>query len=440
MRRAQKKQAENYIKFLLQSDKELKSAVVRQKNTDAVRLLGESQNAAVELGNLIEQAERDSREIVALLENYCELLWRVYERFRKNQTTNVSGLYEELACCLKQIESCVKNKIKIRLEVVFLPYKASMWDSMESVWRAADEDPDSDVYVIPIPYYDRDACGNIGEMHDESKLYPAEVPITNYRTYDLNEHRPDMIFIHNPYDKYNYATCVHPWFFSNHLKQFTDQLVYMPYFIHQNEVVSENYCILPGVLYADKVILQSQKVKEQYMEYFKAATGRMIEGKFQAWGSPKLDLEKDTERIPKQWKRLIYKEGRRRKVIFLNTHFACLSPAAEKDFFCKMKEIFSYFSLNADVVLLWRPHPLSRAATNAMNPQVLPRYTELVEEYKKAGFGIYDDSPDFQRAVRIADAYYGTKSSVTELFLSMGKPVMLMNLRLHKEASCSSMN
>ena len=29
-----------------------------------------------------------------------------------------------------------------------------MWDSLESVWQAADADPDCDAYVVPIPYYD----------------------------------------------------------------------------------------------------------------------------------------------------------------------------------------------------------------------------------------------------------------------------------------------
>ena len=43
-----------------------------------------------------------------------------------------------------------------RLCFVFLPYKVSMWDSMETVWKAADKDPDCDAYVVPIPYFDKD--------------------------------------------------------------------------------------------------------------------------------------------------------------------------------------------------------------------------------------------------------------------------------------------
>ena len=67
----------------------------------------------------------------------------------------------------------------MRIEAVFLPYKASMWDSLESVWKAADEDPDCDAYVIPIPYFDRNPDGSFGPMHDERLDYPDNVPVTD---------------------------------------------------------------------------------------------------------------------------------------------------------------------------------------------------------------------------------------------------------------------
>ena len=66
-----------------------------------------------------------------------------------------------------QIENSIKHEIPEWREAVFLPYKASMWDSLESVWRAAWEDPDCDAYVIPIPYYDRNPDRSLGELHYE---------------------------------------------------------------------------------------------------------------------------------------------------------------------------------------------------------------------------------------------------------------------------------
>lgn len=57
-------------------------------------------------------------------------------------------------------------------EVVFLPYKASMWDSLESVWRKYDADPEWRAKVVPIPYYDKNADGSFGEYHYEGNEYP----------------------------------------------------------------------------------------------------------------------------------------------------------------------------------------------------------------------------------------------------------------------------
>ena len=58
-----------------------------------------------------------------------------------------------------------------RLCFVFLPYKVSMWDSMETVWKAADKDPDCDAYVVPIPYFDKDQDGNLTVEHYEGDQY-----------------------------------------------------------------------------------------------------------------------------------------------------------------------------------------------------------------------------------------------------------------------------
>ena len=87
------------------------------------------------------------------------------------------------------------------------------------MWKAADEDPDCDAYVIPIPYYDKNQDGSFGEMHYEGDQYPDYVPITAYDEFDFQSHHPDMIFIHNPYDQYNYVTSVDPFLYRPQLKK-----------------------------------------------------------------------------------------------------------------------------------------------------------------------------------------------------------------------------
>ena len=432
MRKIQKRQTEDAIKLLSQAHIQIRNAIERKENIIAMQLLQQCQEAAIELGNMIEDTEGEDFTTIHLVESYCEIVYTSYEKLRQTQFINKDKIYKNLHKSLIQIENSVKNDIKVHIEVVFLPYKAAMWDSLESVWIAANEDPDCDAYVIPIPYYDKNFHGEFKELHYEGSMYPDYVPITDYRTYDFEQRYPDMIFIHNPYDEYNYVTSVHPFFYSKNLKRFTDKLVYSPYFIHQNHYVAEHYCMSPGVIYAQKVILQSQKVKEQYKKYYISAMKKVENDKFLALGSPKLDRNYKEKIIPEEWNEFLYRDGVRRKILFLNTHLVCLMQNYDEDFFLKITQIFDYFRQNPKVLLLWRPHPLSLATTDSMNPRVKNRYLDLVEKYKKEKFGIYDDSSDIHRAVEISDAYYGNKSSVIEMFLALGKPVMIMNLHVYE--------
>ena len=84
------------------------------------------------------------------------------------QLQEISALkvYNSLESSSLKAENNVKH-MPTKLEAVFLPYKASMWDSLESVWKAADEDPNCDVYVNLIPYYDNKPDGSFKEMYYE---------------------------------------------------------------------------------------------------------------------------------------------------------------------------------------------------------------------------------------------------------------------------------
>ena len=186
MRKTHKKQAQDFIRLLEQAHLEIKRFMEKQQNAVAMDLLGQCQEGAIGLGNLIEKEEGEDFPTISLLQSYCEQTFHIYEELsRDNQAVNPDKAYKSLKKSLIQIENSVKNDIKVRLEVVFMPYKASMWDSMESVWSAAFKDPDCDVYVVPIPYYERSADGTFGEPCYEGNVMPDYVPVTSYNTYHL---------------------------------------------------------------------------------------------------------------------------------------------------------------------------------------------------------------------------------------------------------------
>lgn len=261
MRKSQKKQAEDFLKLLGQAHDEIKRWIENGNILEAMDMLGQCQEGAVGLGNLIEKTEGEGTHTVSLLEEYCELTYEIYQQLAEGQELNGNGTCKRLRKSLIQIENSVRNEIPLRFEIVFLPYKASMWDSMESVWQAADADPDCDAYVVPIPYYDRNPDGSLGTFHYEGKEFPSEVPVTSYGAYSLKGRQPDVIYIHNPYDYANYVTSVSPEYYSSELKKYTDCLVYIPYYSTSGGM-SEGQAACPAYYYADYIMIQAEKYKK----------------------------------------------------------------------------------------------------------------------------------------------------------------------------------
>lgn len=456
MERYRKKEMLQTVETLLRAnDAIVKTA--RSNPQGTAEALVQCQESAIALGTAIETFDEKYANLVQILEDYCENLYQMSE-----------GLSDETLCrkvgkkIQKQLTT-LQNGIKYdmpedRKEIVFLPYKASMWDSLESVWRAAEKDPDCDAYVIPIPYYVKAPDGSLNEEVYEGDQFPKDVPITRYDEYDLEARRPDAIYIHNPYDECNHVTSVHPYFYAKNLKNFTEKLVYIPYFIlkeikpdDQSAIDGmKHFCFLPGTLYADQVILQSEDMRQIYInEYIKAAkdmelTGehidrRFLEKKFLGTGSPKveklLNTKKEELEIPEAWRRIIEKpDGSWKKIIFYNISVSALLHDEEK-LLQKMESVFEIFKENRDeVVLLWRPHPLIQSTIESMRPKLWEAYAQLKDRYIEEGWGIYDDSADIDRAIILSDAYYGVgSSSVVQLYQKTGKLVMIQDADVGKE-------
>ncbi len=450
MERYRKKDMLQTVDMLLKAN----DAVARTAASNpqgAAEVLMQCQEAAIVLGTHLEEMDGQYASLVQILEDYCENIYQINENLPdENLCRKVSKKIQKQ---LTKLYSGIKYDMpEDRKEVVFLPYKASMWDSLESVWKAADADENTDAYVIPIPYFDKNPDGSFKEEHYEGDLYPKNVPITRYDTYDLETRRPDVIYIHNPYDECNHVTSVHPYFYSKNLRKFTDKLVYIPYFVlpeiepDDQEAVDnmKHFCFMPGTIYADQVIVQSEKMRTIYIDEYRKAAKEMdllyehvdrsfLEKKFLGLGSPKLDKVSNTKKenleIPAEWLKVITRpDGSWKKIVFYNTSVSALLHHDEK-MLRKMESVFEMFKKNQEeVALLWRPHPLIQATIESMRPRLWKEYKALVEKYRQEGFGIYDDSADMDRAVVVSDAYYGDRSSVVQLYARIKKPVMMQDV------------
>lgn len=442
--------------------------IEKSKNpgSEEIQLLTKCQETAILLGESLEDKyiknepaspsdRKTAEEAVHTLESFCEAIFQLANGIANGEDdTKIKKINRSAGKQLSSVSRMLTYEISDdRKEIVFLPYKAAMWDSLESLWKKADEDENTDAVVIPIPYYEKNPDGSFGKEHYEGNEYPSYVPVTDYREYDFGIQCPDEIYIHNPYDENNYVTSVHPFFYSKNLKELTDMLVYVPYFVltdptdPDDEAVQksiEHFVLVPGVFNAHKTIVQSENMKRAYVNILtrymitedKAHTEEEIrafwEERIDGSGSPKFDKIKNTKAedlvIPEEWLKIINRpDGTRKKIILYNTGITALLQNDEK-MLDKIQRAFDIFYENRDdIALLWRPHPLIESTLTSMRPELWEKYKSIRDKYLEEKWGIYDDTPDMDRALILSDTYYGDASSLVQLYQETGKPIMIQN-------------
>lgn len=356
-----------------------------------------------------------------------------------DETVDVVGDYEILISKLeqaivtlqgaeerRQAHKNVKNKLfQLRkkvfeepcpVEVIFLPYKASMWDSMESIWMAANADPGCDAYVMPIPYYDRNPDGSFGQFHYEGRLFPSYVTVTDYKYYDLAKRKPDVIYIHNPYDGSNFVTSVAPEYYSDVLKAYTSMLVYVPYFTPSfyQKLGMGLLSINAAYLHVDRIIAPSQVTRRGLMEL--GIPGERI----LPLGTPKIDAALHSQEMTPP---LAWREKSFGKTCFL-VNSSIYTMLNQSGWLHEMRQLFQQILTQPSCLVIWRPHPLLESTIRSMRPQFWDAFQAMKADLLAADNLIYDDTDDARIAYTLSDALICDYSSILCLYGVTGKPVL----------------
>lgn len=399
---------------LIENMKILHTMLVESSDDLLTDYLSTCQQAVISVGDLLEKNSLDGlQDTISTLEQYAEYCYEISVR-GECTTGDVKYLDNLIGAVSKKI-----GGLSTKIQVAFFPYKAEMWDSLESIYLAAVADPDCEAKVIPIPYYEMDQTAGKWVLKYDGGDFPLGIPIKFYKEYDVQAEQPDIAYIHNPYDNYNLVTSVHPDYYSFELKKYVGKLVYVPYYVNAG-MLSHEHKVLPCYEHVDYIVLQSKQAKED-------CRGMYYYDKILPLGSPKLDRVirkcKEGVSMPKSWESVI--GGRR--TLMLNSTIADLLQYNEK-IFIKLKSFFEYIRSYKEIAVIWRPHPLYEATIRSMRPALLQKYTELKSFFLDNGIGVFDTTSDISSTVAVADGYIGSPgSSVINLFGAVGKPIFLFN-------------
>lgn len=334
-----------------------------------------------------------------------------------------------------------KKDYKDKKMVVFMPFKAKYWNMMAGLWKEYERSGEYTLIAISAPYYYKNIDGTVEKFNDD-KQYPEYVKIVSPENFDFDSEYVEKIIIQNPYDSYNATTTVHPQFYAKKLAMCTKELIYIPYFeteeINPSDmrayVSMDSYVTMPGVVYSDKVIVQSEGIKELYVkklsEYFGEETRDIWNTKIIGNGKHYIEMENSDSKyddIPEKCKGYIKKsDGSYKKVIL---YFICTNDVLENGHrvFDKIKRSMDTFLEYEDSVV-----PLMIFESNIdeilkmENPELLEDYNEI-----KMNFIQYIvNENELDKAINLCDAFYGDAGSEAQLCRNSGKPVMIQNVEI----------
>lgn len=336
-------------------------------------------------------------------------------------------------------------------EVLFLPIGVSEWRSLEDSFVKECESPDTDVYVVPLPLMHKDIYGRVfasdeeiieaehfedyvnilenleknGNASEGSRLNLENVVLTGFTDYNLEDHYPDRIYIQSPYDAWNPLLTVSPYYYSENLRKFTKELIYIPLGpvseYSDDDLpdmrIMDFYVTMPAPIYADTIYVQSENIKKHYVDVLT----RFAEGTDRSYWEKKVIVRKalacpeisaSKEHPCQKPKRILYG----------------ISPYEyyehRTNFEESIRSRMQIFKDNSDKT------EVEIFICSDVNSVDYKLVNNLAEEFKAA---ICDHSEDLKtemgmrKIVSGFDAYYGSSSPIVQEFIAQKKPVMIAN-------------
>lgn len=439
--------------------KSLYSKVVKSLSGDNCDLdaitqnLNEMQQLALDMGTLIESVKGENnprvKNVVSVLEKLCEDIYNLHisktapassgSDASSLSTTDTLGTISATLDTLSETLKCDILDIK---EALFLPIGITEWYTMKNVYDSIIEDPGIDCIVMPLPLYSKDVYGRPTMSTEEIisstnyDKYPDDLPLSHWQEYNIALHCPEQVYIQNPYDNENPLLTVPPAFYAQNIVKYADELVYMPIGataeFDKKDIPDHKcmkyYVVAPGVVYADKVLVQSENIKKQYVD---ALTDFAGESTKDYWNSK---IHADQKVYSSAYKSTTYaklNDSSKKNILYCISLYEFTEHQEDiVDIVRSRLETLSGAKDKIDAKLCFYPENIETT-----DPALLKTITDarsaIMNEAQKRGIETIPLSKDvFKDIVTSFSAYYGSSSPLVQEFVSLGKPVMISNYNI----------
>lgn len=369
LNRPQVNNSQSYKVTILKALDELKDMCRNAADVAAIQQL------AIEIGTFTEEVKGEGYITVTYMEELCELAYE-YSQTAKEMNSERSDIAKKM----HNVVAAAQDIVKTRKEVVFLPFKPDYWCAFEHEYKKAMADPDMDVYVVPIPYYYKNYDGELRNKQYDLSAYPEDLDVRDCSEFDFVLHCADVIYIQNPYDEFNSSITVPPFFYSRSIRECTNTLVYIPWFKTDEFDITDSrsyknmryYCQMPGVVYADEVLLQSVNIRNMYIErlceYLGEDTRSIWEDKIKV-----LDMDSENENNMDE-------SGERTLLYSPDFSYMLENEKVAMKTIRRTVAAMRDMPENKDAVIIWHEQPLIAFELIKRSPQLFEQYEKVRAE------------------------------------------------------------
>ncbi|MCR5106602.1 MAG: LicD family protein [Lachnospiraceae bacterium] len=429
----------------------------------------DSQQLAADLGTLMENVKGEEREstirLTEALQDYCDAIWEEsqeisgiintegYQDISTDRSdSGIADLLHNLdkdelplsKAKLDKVSESVRENITDRKEILFLPLGYKEWKTLEPYYEnlIKDGDNEADIFVVPLPLMKKSFTGKVSMSDEEIKRsvgiegYPENIDYTDWFAYDPALHCPDEVYVQDVYDGANPFLTIPSAFYIRNLQKYAEKIIYIPIgdtseFDSRdiNDIYNmKHYVTAPGVIYSDKVLVQSENIKEQYINVLTEFAGEDTRSLWQERIGLKEDYlsaggVRDNEDTSSSGDP---SRSSKKKLLF------CIGANElsenEDVLFDALTERFGILDAEGDgisvtIVL----YPGNRESWREINDTLSEQIFELIDRFVAGGkceeLKLIPSEAD--KTVSGFDAYYGSSSPLVPAFIMQKKPVML---------------
>lgn len=388
---------------------------------EAMELCQKCQEFALIVGNAVEEQFGEGTSLVSALEFYCEEIFHLFEFISAGEKEKVLERNQQIKELISSIEIAYHDDFRIDKKVLFAPVRHADWKVLEPLYQREMEKEDVQVYVMPLPFYERKDDGSIGDKHWDFEAFSSDLNLVDCHASNLNGVHFERIYFTNPYDEYQSGMTVEPGFYSGTLSAITDNLILVQNMHITNpldEKTLENlkhYVVTPGVMRSDCLLVTTEDMKIAFEKLLS-----------------ELSVSKDIvvdEQVGSKLFGHARKSDGKKNIVF----WSSIANHYEKpnEIVAWIKQKIEIFEASKNVVnVYWvMPDPLKNQFLRDY-PELKSSYDKLIDDFKDAGVGSIITEAEAEERLDEFDAFYGSAGFLLNQCVLRRIPTMISNMQI----------